>query len=421
LPLPVGGVSSGESGQDGVKSWKNKLGRTSIPGVFIHATAVNNLLRGDELRPLAPAWRSCLAGGLVAMIATATMLLPVAGAAAVLGGSAALLTGVSLFLFRQHFIAPLLATALWGGLGFIVALGYRFVLFDRQKWRIRRLFALYTSPAFLDQLLKSDRLPELGGEERQVTVWFSDLAGFTALSEGMTPVAVVAMMNRYLTAITEVIEQYGGFVDKYIGDAVVAVFGAPRTDPEHPANAVLAAVAVHAKLAQLHKEGCFGRHSPQTRIGICSGNAMVGNIGSRQRFNYTVMGDTVNLASRLEGANKYLGTDILLAGATARLLPKEMVVREVDRVRAKGRQGSLSVFEPVALSHDSLTEEQGAQLARYADALAMLRRGEPEQAVLLLADLADIDPVAASLRQRAEAQRQNGELYQEGVLVLGEK
>ena len=417
VPLSVGSTSVG-----GIeKAGRGDYRRENLPGVFIHATALNNLLGGNALQWLGPVWKSSIAGLLVAVVAAATIFLPVTWAATVLVGAAVLLTSIAFFLFGHNVALPMLTPAFACGVAFVVALGYRFVLFDRQKWRIRRLFALYTSPTMLDRMLKSGRLPELGGEERQVTVWFSDLAGFTALSEGMTPTEVVAMMNSYLTAITEVIEEYGGFVDKYIGDAVVAVFGAPHDDPQHPVNAVQAALAVRDKLSQLHAEGCFGDHRPMTRIGICTGAAMVGNIGSRQRFNYTVMGDTVNLASRLEGANKSLGTDILLSESTATLLPTTMVVREVDQIRAKGRQASVRVFEPLALAHEGVAEERRAALSCYAEALALLRSGESGRAVEMLADLADIDPVAASLKQRAAEQAHSGECYQQGVLVLQQK
>ncbi|MDH3394454.1 MAG: adenylate/guanylate cyclase domain-containing protein, partial [Desulfobulbaceae bacterium] len=421
VPLSVGVDSSSGGGEAGARSGGRDFRRENMPGVFIHATAVNNLLQGTQLRMLEPAWRSGVVGSLVAMVFAVTMFLPVAWAAVAFGVIAALLTGLSFFLFGENIVLPVLTSAFAGGVAFAVALGYRFILFDRQKWRIRRLFALYTSPTMLDRMLKSNQLPELGGEERQVTVWFSDLAGFTALSEGMTPAAVVSMMNSYLTAITEVIEEYGGFVDKYIGDAVVAVFGAPHDDPEHPVNAVRAALAVRAKLLRLHAEGCFGQHQPLTRIGISSGLAMVGNIGSRQRFNYTVMGDTVNLASRLEGANKSLGTDILLAESTVTMLPASMVVREVDRIRAKGRQASVRVFEPLALAREEVSVEQRTALAVYEEALGLLREGEPERAAEALSDIAGDDSVAAALKGRAEEQALSGEPYEQGVLVLRQK
>ena len=153
---------------------------------------------------------------------------------------------------------------------------------------------------------------------RDVTVWFSDVAGFTGISEKLSPGELVALMNEYLTAMTDIVEAHGGFVDKYIGDAIVAVFGAPHDDPDHALSAVRAALACQAKLSELNRDAvAFKGHRLACRIGINTGAMLVGNIGSRRRFNYTVMGDAANLASRLEGVNKMYGTRILASAATA--------------------------------------------------------------------------------------------------------
>jgi adenylate cyclase len=235
-------------------------------------------------------------------------------------------------------------------LGYGLMLMYRYAVADQQKARIRRLFSLYLAPGVVEDMIASDRLPQLGGEMREVTVWFSDLANFTALSEGLSPEELVSLMNRYFSAVTDIIEAHGGFVDKYIGDAVVAVFGAPHADPHHAGHAVAAALTAQARLAQMNAAGAFGRRSIETRTGINTGLALVGNVGSPRRFNYTVMGDTVNLASRLEGANKALGTRILLSGEAAAQLPPSIVVREVGMIRVKGRRAPVRVFEPLAMA-----------------------------------------------------------------------
>ena len=164
-------------------------------------------------------------------------------------------------------------------------------------------------------MVTSSRPPALGGEIRDVTVFFSDLAGFSSIAETMKPADLVALMNRYLSAMTDVIEAHGGFVDKYMGDGIVAVFGAPaeaRTTRARACGGL--ALACVATLDALNAAAPRGRPLAH-RIGLNSGPALVGNIGSRRRFNYTVTGDAVNLASRLEGANKYFGTAILAAEA----------------------------------------------------------------------------------------------------------
>ncbi len=158
-------------------------------------------------------------------------------------------------------------------------------------------------------MLSSKKLPELGGEAREVTVFFSDLAGFSAIAENMPPDRLMSLMNAYLSDMTDVIEANGGYVDKYIGNSIVAVFGAPADDPDHAANAARAALDCCTRLAELNTTSpAFRDHPLAQRIGINSGEALVGNFGSRRRFNYSVMSDAVNLASRLEGANKFYGT-----------------------------------------------------------------------------------------------------------------
>src|SRR5262249_491138 len=145
------------------------------------------------------------------------------------------------------------------------------------------------------------------GEMRDVTVYFSDLVGFSRVAENVPPTDLVAAMNEYLSAMTEVIEEHGGFTDKYIGDSIVAGFGAPLHDPDHPPNAVRAALQCSARLGTLDGVRREFGDTPRQRIGINSGSALLGNIGSRRRFNYTVLGDMVNLASRLEASNKLYG------------------------------------------------------------------------------------------------------------------
>ena len=286
---------------------------------------------------------------------------------------------------------------------------------------MRRLFSLYTSPQLIEKMLATDRLPELGGEERQVTIWFSDLAGFTSLAEGLRPVEVVALMNRYLTVITEVVEAYGGFVDKYIGDAVLAIFGAPHADTEHPLKAVAAALAVQQRLLEHNGTPEFMGRSMITRIGINTGLAMVGNIGSPRRFNYTVIGDAVNLASRLEGANKYLGSQILVSEDTARLLPDELALREVDLIRVKGRQAALRVFEPLALNREELTAKQQHELAEQARALTLFRQGQAAGAIFLLEALPRRDSVAEALLQRIRESITTDPERPQNVITLTDK
>ncbi len=218
------------------------------------------------------------------------------------------------------------------------------MLADRDERFLRKSFALYLAPEVVDSMVASGKMPALGGEIRNVTMFFSDLSGFSSIAETMTPGELVTLMNEYLSAMTDIIESHGGYVDKYIGDSIVAMFGAPADDPAHATNAVRAALKCHDKLAELNAgHPAFAGHGLSHRIGLNSGEAVVGNIGSRRRFNYTVMSDTVNVASRLEGANKYYGTAIMASETTKAQTGAAFAWRETRRdqgARAwRGHQG----------------------------------------------------------------------------------
>ena len=196
---------------------------------------------------------------------------------------------------------------------------YRLVVTDKGERLLRKSFALYLAPQVIDRMLASKKLPVLGGETREVTVFFSDLEGFSSISEKMAPAELVAFMNEYLSAMTDIIESKGGYIDKYIGDSIVAVFGAPADDNDHARNAAHAALGCRVRLDELNQaSAAFQGYKVAHRMGLNSGEALVGNIGSRRRFNYSVMSDAVNVASRLEGANKYYGTTIAGLGNNSR-------------------------------------------------------------------------------------------------------
>ncbi len=278
--------------------------RDSIAGVYIHATAVNNLIRGDGLTEFGRAGAAIFSFALAALAAMAALALrPVAAASATVGLGIAWMAGATA-AFRYALALPLIEPLIAAVAALGATIGYRFMIADSGKRLLRQSFALYLPPALIEKMLSSNKPPVLGGEMRNVTVYFSDIADFSSVAEKIPPADLVAAMNEYLTAMTDVIEAHGGFVDKYIGDAIVAVFGAPLDDPDHARNAVHAALECTARLATIERvHAAFGAALRQ-RIGINSGDALVGNIGSRRRFNYTVMGDMVNLASRLEGLNK---------------------------------------------------------------------------------------------------------------------
>jgi len=273
---------------------------------------------------------------------------------------------------------------------------------DREERFLKASFGLYLAPQVIDQMMASNKLPILGGEMRNVTVFFSDLAGFSSTAEQLSPDALVQLMNEYLSVMTEIIEDCGGYVDKYIGDSIVAMFGAPVSDVDHAANAVRAALLCRDRLDELNRTTtAFQGHQLSHRIGLNSGDALVGNIGSRRRFNYTVMSDAVNLASRLEGANKYFATSILASEMTVALTGDRFVWREVDAVRVHGRANPVRICEPLA-EKGRQTESQTRIASIYAQGLACWRARDFQGAASCFAQIAADDRPAALLQVRAQ-------------------
>ena len=318
-------------------------------------------------------------------------------------GMVAVGTGGATWAFTQSLALPLVEPALAGIVALAAAVGYRFVISDKEKRFIRKSFAYYLAPQVIEKLLASNKPPMLGGEMRNVTVFFSDIAGFSSISEKMTPIELVALMNEYLSAMANIIESHGGFVDKYIGDAIVAVFGAPMDDPDHARNAARSALLCAKRLEELnHTSTSFQGRRLAQRIGLNSGEALVGNIGSQRHFNYTVMSDAVNLASRLEGANKYFGTSIIASETTVGLTVAAFAWRELDEIRVKGRSQPVKIYELLDEA-GRLTEEQRARAATYAEGLACWRNRDFEGAAKCFERVARSDPPSALFLARTKA------------------
>lgn len=382
----------------------DQLRRSTLAGVYIHATAVNNLLEGRTLVEFGRAPALLITIGFAALAAVAALLLGPAAATLVYLGLVSALLVVATAAFARSLVLPLADPALAGLIALVLTIFYRFVVVDRAERFLRASFGLYLAPQVIDQMLGSRKLPKLGGEMRDVTVFFSDIAGFAAIAEQLPPDALVGLINEYLSAMTEIIEAHGGYVDKYIGDSIVAVFGAPVHDPDHAVSAVRAALRCRERLDQLNASAAaFHGRRLSHRIGLNSGAALVGNIGSRRRFNYTVMSDTVNLASRLEGANKYFATTILASETTKSLTGAAFAWREIDAVRVQGRTAPVRIYEP--LGEAGRTAPAQAEIAAiYAEGLTRWRARDFAGAAQAFASIAPRDPPAALFLERAERQ-----------------
>lgn len=373
--------------------------RDTIPGIYLQAAAINNLVRGDALRELDPLAYAVATGVLVLAVGLTTMSVEAVASATAYGVGLVVWTLVATGLFRAGWIVPLFDPAAAGALTLTTLLGYRFAVADRAGRHIRKAFTHYLAPAVVDRLVERNQMPEQGGEMRDMTVWISDLEKYSTISENLRPHELVVLLNQVYSVMADTIEEHGGFVAQFAGDAVVAGFGAPLDDPDHAENGVRSALACDERIralgAELHLPKGLGLRN---RIGISSGELLVGNIGSKRRLNYAIVGDDINLASRLEGTNKTYGSTIIANEATVRQCGPELRFREIDRVRVVGRDTPVRIYEPLGFEID---DERERDLEAFAEALAAYRAHEFGEAAAMFGDLAERDPVAAAFVERS--------------------
>ena len=375
MPPPSAGDASG-GGCHLVRAGGSDWSSRTVPGVFAHAAAVEQVLTGNLVRPL-----SVSAGAIVAAsygVAGAVM-----GFAFTPWIAAAAATLLALGLFAAALVAlplgfwiPLVVPAGAGASGMILAYLARFVVEERRRRRVQRAFNHYLAPSIVSRLADSDSELRLGGERREVTVMFADLSGFTALSGRLGPEELTSLTNAYLGLLVREVEVTNGYVDKFIGDAVMAVWGAPPADPDHAAHAAQAALAGFAAVNAAKAEAdAKGLPSYSVKMGLNSGPAVIGNVGAPGRYNYTAIGETVNVAARLESVPNDYSCRIVVGPATAAAIADRYVVCELDWVQVKGKA------EPIAI-YDLLAARTGEDQAEcrysldYAAALALYRQGD---------------------------------------------
>ena len=324
--------------------------------------------------------------------------------AAVAGAVVGLAWGLFLGADRWHGVVwPLISVALVGGVGLAMA----YVGEAVQRARLRRTFAHYLGAEVLEELLADPRLLDLGGARRELTVLFSDIRDFTGLAERLTPEELVALLNVYLTPMTEEVLVRGGYLDKYIGDAVMAVYGAPVPKPDHAARALATAAAMHRALALLAPSLRARGIELRIGVGINTGEMVVGNMGSRERFDYTVVGDAVNLASRLEGLSKVYGVFCVVGPHTRRAAPAGYRFRELDLVRVKGKGQPVAIHELLAGPDGEVVDY--LELGRWDVALAAFRGGDLVAARAAFAAFAAVNPADTVVS-----------LYHERLAALGD-
>ena len=356
---------------------------SNVPGVFLHAAAIQAVLTG-RLTTTSPS--VAVAGGtaLSAMVGAALGLAlpPYVALAAILLLGAAVFAIATAALMADVWIPlalPLVALVAAPACAYAV----RYLVEDRRRRRIQAAFSHYLSPQVVERLSEEGSTLSLGGERREVTIMFADLSGFTWLSSQLEPEALTSLTNQYLSFIVDHVEATGGYVDKFIGDAVMAMWGAPVPDRDHALHGVGAALAAATRVREEGRRAAArGERRYWVKIGVNSGPVVVGNVGTARRFNYTAVGETVNVASRLESIPGIYGCQVVLGPETAERARDVFLLRELDLIQVRGREAPLRIYQPIA-PLATATPEQHDRVARYGEALEHYRAGRFSDAALV--------------------------------------
>jgi len=356
----------------------------AFPGVEVHANIIYNILSQQYITRqsgLFAVANVLLLAAIIALLAillkpwlSALLMIIISG-----GYSYAAGAWFAADAFWMELVRPGLAVLF----SFLFVYMYRYMDEERNKRYIKGMFQHYLTVSVVDELLRRPDMLKLGGERRVASAFFSDIKNFTTVSESLPAEELVAQLNEYLAAMTEIVLKYEGYLDKYEGDAIMAIFGVPVDQTDHANRACMAALEMQEVLASLRQNWREqGKPEWHVRMGINSGPMIAGNIGGKDRFDYTVIGDSVNLASRLEGANKTYGTQIMVSQFTKDLLDGEWVLRELDLLRVKGKTKGVRVFEIVAENNSKLTDEQPRLLEEYRKGLQAYQAQDWKSAIV---------------------------------------
>jgi adenylate cyclase len=361
-------------------------GEGPLIGIALHAHLADQLIRlanGESRNPVplprmldnVAIWAAAMAGAVLALLVWRVLVVLVALllGLGLVGGAAAWGFGVA------GLLLPGVPVALaW----VLSAAGCNFVMHSvglRERTQLRRSFESYLDPRIISQMMQGDTLPSFGGEHREITAIFTDIAGFTTTAETLDAATVAGLLGDYFGVLTDAVVQNGGLVNDFIGDGMVVLFGAPMHQPDHADRAVAAALAID-EAGQRFSAGLAARGIEwgHTRIGVHTGIALVGNIGTRGKLKYGALGDTLNTASRVEGLNKYIGSHVAVSGETAAQCRRQ-AFRPVGDIIVKGRKNAVPILAPVSPA------DPPALLARYAEAYTALSQEKPEAAELFAA------------------------------------
>ncbi|HEY8241453.1 MAG TPA: adenylate/guanylate cyclase domain-containing protein, partial [Kiritimatiellia bacterium] len=372
----------------GLKDLRPTPVQGNYPGVEIHATVLDNLLEGDFLRDI-PRWIA-MVGTIIPSLLAAWLVLVARKAWHVVIVMVVFLLLPILRGFVGYHLGywwPVVGPELAVALSLTAAVVLNYATEGRQKRFIKSAFNQYVGEEVLDELIRDPSKLKLGGEKRVLTMFFSDLEKFSSFSERLQPPQLIELLNVYLTEMGHVLKQEtGAFVDKFVGDAIVAFWNAPVLQPDHAVRAVRAAILCQRRLAEKRDEWAKQFDAVlKMRIGIGTGEVVIGNMGSEDKFNYTMLGDEANAASRLEGSNKAFGTYTMVSEATWNAAKGSIIGREVGAIRVVGRKTPVRVYEPVGLAG----ETPPPHLAEFEKGLAACRTGKWEDAVRIFDGLKD--------------------------------
>jgi len=388
------------------------------PGVILHATFVDNLLTDSFITEAAT---PVVVLGVMATALAAALSLTYggrwwqAGPLAVVWLAVPLVIGFAAYAKGQWW--PVAAHGTASALGLVGALAANYLAEGRQKAFIKQAFRHYLSGDVIEKILRDPKHLELGGEKRELTIMFTDLAGFSSFSERLGPVELTTLLNDYLSEMTDIIMDEGGTLDKYEGDAIIAFWNAPLEQSDHAVRACRAALRCQRRLAEL-REAYQQRTgaSLRMRVGLNTGEVVVGNMGSRKRFNYTILGDAANLASRLEGANKAFGTETMVSGSTWQLASTGFRARKLADLRVVGRKTAVPVYELTGFATDAVP----AAWEVFAAGLARFGEGKFAEAGRVFEQLPD-DPAARNYARRCAELSAHPPVAWDGVWGLTEK
>lgn len=379
----------------------------AYPGVEVNATFLDNLLSDDFMRATPTAFDI---GLILFMILTCSFILtffksPIKSLILAMT-FAAIPVGLSLAAYQQGFWTPFVIPEIAVIITVTLSLVVNFATEGVHKQFIKNAFMQYLNPAVIEQILQNPEKLKLGGVKRELSIFFSDVQGFTSISEALDPEALTALLNDYLSAMTDIIHEEGGTVDKYEGDAIIAFWNAPLDVPDHAYRAVRAALRCQAKLAELrpvYKERT-GKDLFM-RVGLNTGFAVVGNMGSKDRFDYTMLGDSVNLAARLEGVNKEFGTYTMVSAETMKQAGDAFGYRELGRVAVVGKKEAVVIYEPMEKPEfDNNTET----IKNFLKGLEDYYSGNFDSAIETFSETKAIDPPSSKYIAKCEELKESG-------------